>query len=290
MNGAGAVPYPYPIHAASPVRSWRALLEAESSFDGSDEWAFRGQDTREPPASSLERHCKDLGVAGAQVLDLEVKLVRDFARRYHLYAGHAPPRTGNTLEWLALLRHYGTPTRLLDFSYSFFVATFFALECAREFAGVWAVNATKLSQAVDQHLPTSIAGGQDLLQRYRQERDGEAFRALFMHSPPISFAGDANPIRLNERLTIQQGLFLAPGDVTSTFEDNLRTLPRHEEFTAMLVIDTGCRSEILRKLHRMAINSATLFPGLEGFARSLRTKSLILRDLPAQSAKMLEDV
>jgi len=67
-------------------------------------------------------------------------------------------------------------------------------------------------------------------------------------------------------------------------------LPGHPDYVFQIVIDPSCRGEILRKLHRIGINAASLFPGLEGFALSLRTKSLILSDLPKQGVEMLERV
>src|SRR5438093_2893211 len=45
-----------------------------------------------------------------------------------------------TLEWLALMQHYGAPTRLLDFTYSFWIALFFAFEEAENDCSVVALD------------------------------------------------------------------------------------------------------------------------------------------------------
>lgn len=282
------------------IKSWEDLVKEEAKYDDSTDWAFRGQNTCKFPASSLERHCKSLNLSGDNVADLEVKLIRDFARRYHLYAGHAPPQKGYTLEWLSLLRHYGTPTRLVDFTYSFFIAVYFALEKEpkeepekKDYAVVWAVNVTDLKKEADKHIKDKLSEDQKLLDEYNKKRDGASFRALFMRSKDglrLQFVYPANPIRLNERLTIQQGLFLAPGDVTATFKENMEALPNYSECLEKFVIDSGCRYEFLSRLYRMGISRATLYPGLEGFAQSLRTKSLILQKLPKQGVDMLEQV
>ena len=89
---------------------------------------------------------------------------------------------------------------------------------------------------------------------------------------PISFVYPVNPFRLNERLIIQQGVFLCPGDVSIPFEDNLfAVLPPGTASPPFykLKIKHNARSDYLRKLHRMNMNTSTLFPGLDGFARSL---------------------
>jgi len=272
------------------IKSWQDLLSAESEFDGIDQWGFRGQDTPDFPASSLERHCRSSSIK-VDSRDLEVKLIRDFARRYSLYAGYAPPAKGFTLEWLSILRHYGAPTRLIDFTYSFFMAAFFALESEKKDPKpvVWAVNLTRLAKAADEHF-AQLPDAQGLLKHYNEKKDGPPFRNLFMRSTPIPFVYTANPLRLNERLTIQQGLFLAAGDTNMSFEANLRAVPKQSDCVMQLLINPSFRREALGKLHRMGINNATLFPGLEGFAKSLYTKSLILQTLPKQDADMLEEV
>jgi len=271
------------------IKRWEELVDVEASFEGHDEWAFRGQNTCKFPATTLERHCSNLRLTGNAIEDLEVKLIRDFARRYHLYAGYPPPSKGYTLEWLSLLRHYGTPTRLVDFSYSFFFALFFGIEKAKDCGVVWAFNVTKLKNAADEYIVHKLPDGQKMLDEYSKERDEEPFRNLFME-PKIPFVYPANPIKLNERLTIQQGLFRAPGDVTSTFEENMRVIPNYIDLIKKFIIDPGCWHDFLRRLYRMGINRATLFPGLEGFAQSLYTKSLILKDLPKQGLEKLKQV
>ena len=104
------------------------------------------------------------------------------------------------------------------------------------------------------------------------------------------FVRPINPLRLNERLTNQRGLFLAPGDVTATFEENLRSIPNPSTLVYRIKLNRACRHEGLVQLDRMNINAATLFPGLEGFAKSLSTRSLILRTLPRQTPELLEEV
>jgi hypothetical protein len=106
----------------------------------------------------------------------------------------------------------------------------------------------------------------------------------------MRFVYPANPIRLNRRLTIQQGVFLAPGDVTLSFENNIKGIPNYQEHIKKIVIDNKCKKEVLCKLYVMNINSATLFPGLDGFARSLREKSSILNKLPKLNVKELNKI
>jgi hypothetical protein len=89
----------------------------------------------------------------------------------------------------------------------------------------------------------------------------------------VNMIAPLEPYRLNQRMTIQQGIFLAPGNVTESFEDNLMAYDGKDlkRMFIKVVIPNKWRYEILSDLKDMNINSATLFPGLDGFARSLKS-------------------
>ncbi len=76
----------------------------------------------------------------------------NFKRIAHQYVEASNmPQENDNLEWIGLLRHYGVPSRLLDFSYSFYIATYFAIEGAEinnktDPAIVWAIEQECLSR------------------------------------------------------------------------------------------------------------------------------------------------
>ncbi|HLN02329.1 MAG TPA: hypothetical protein VK335_23780 [Bryobacteraceae bacterium] len=74
---------------------------------------------------------------------------------------------------------------------------------------------------------------------------------------------------MNERLTIQQGLFLCPAQVSMGFEENLQAMSLKGTKIDKLVFPSNLRAHILAELNKMNISRASLFPGLDGFAQSL---------------------
>ncbi len=95
---------------------------------------------------------------------------------------------------------------------------------------------------------------------------------------PIVF--NISPYNLNERITIQQGTFLCPWDIKKTFRENLintlKIMDKKKEkkyiYKIIIELTKDERKGIIHELHRMNINSTTLYPGIEGFAKSLGTK------------------
>jgi hypothetical protein len=150
----------------------------------------------------------------------------------------------------------------------------FALEAADGACAVWALNTDQLAEPIEAILNDELQG--EDWEAWQADRDFTQYRTfnrVFVRHPAICFVGPVNSYRLNERLAVQQGLFVCTGDVSRPFEQNLaRTLPAdHAQALHRLNIqtDAAARRDILVRLSRMNISRTTLFPGLDGFAQSL---------------------
>ncbi len=250
------------------ISSWRELLDRYEAFK-EGQWCFRG-DRRQPEGfkTSLERAAVDRwGRAWSELPGIEVGLLRRFKREAHLYLNQEPAE-GDIVGWLSLMRHHGAPTRLLDWSYSFFVALYFAMERAEPGGptSVWALNLGWVWDRVFEmpHI-------RPFLERDSTVKRPETVSALLDHDPRHPLVFRMNPWRMNRRLILQQSVFLVPGDITVSFMDNLEALGPTEEFLVELPLsmDPDFQCQVTRELLSMNMTSSTLFPGLDGFARNL---------------------
>lgn len=120
------------------IRSWKDFSKIVAGPQYQN-WAFRGHSDAEWPLySSLSRYLKDYKIHPQAWAVQEERIGRIFRRKAHLFLDHVP-HDQDAFQWLALMQHHGAPTRLLDFTWSPFVAAFFALERATKDAAVWAV-------------------------------------------------------------------------------------------------------------------------------------------------------
>jgi FRG domain len=178
-------------------------------------------------------------------------------------------------ERLALMQHHSTPTRLSDWTYSPYVATYFAFSGVRDDNDggesiVWSINVNWMIYAALKLLEMSPTDDQLLL-------SGEVLnRATSMSNRLVA---PLIPMTNNDRLAIQQGLFVYPWDLDYTFSDNLSGMSGWENEIEKIVLPHSLRNEVLDELSLMNITEATLFPGLDGFARSLKYVLLLKQDL-----------
>jgi hypothetical protein len=259
------------------IESWLAFVTtATTEFRG--RWHFRGDLDDAHLQSGIEHAARAWRVPLSDLPQIERRLLREFKRAYPATADIPPPLPDDDLGWLAIMQHHGAPTRLLDWTYSPFVAAFFALEKLLEThqqdrsAAIWALYVQPVERdAILELLPTP-----HLREEYRifsAARRGAAFRAVFLEAdPPVSFVSPANPYRLIPRLIAQHGLFLCPGDISRSFEENLAAVPSATDKANLkkIILPRALLKDAIAHLRSMNISNATLFPGIDGYAKSLR--------------------
>ena len=254
--------------------SWylRTTFEREVIFFAEDD----KRPENENDEDAKDRFYNEIGGKLANKFNIECGLFRNFLRKCHLYLDHTPD-ADDIIEWLALMRHYGAPVRLLDFNYSFFVALYFALEGAESKpnseCAVFAVNSRWIQGNMKPKEATEVS---EIKVKLLGDDKNLDFNKHFW----ISKKGvlTANPCRRNQRLRAQKGVFLYTGDISCSFMDNLSTLVEergkdavHEHLKKFVIsVDAKKRNEMLKELYDRNISRSALFPDLQGFAESLK--------------------
>ncbi|NPV01095.1 MAG: FRG domain-containing protein [Brevinematales bacterium] len=257
------------------VNTWEELMEALQKLD--DGYIFRGQNGGIDLQSKLERilqpHKKDLCIP-----NLETEIIREFRRKYKDYDSEYVDK--DTLYAISVIRHFEGPTRLIDFSYSKYIAVFYAIfeapisnceeKCCKSKSKknevfLWLMNVKWCLNKV------SNIFGKEYIKKRNTTRTENVFLEMYMSDKPKQFVFIENPFKINERLDVQQGILLCPGDTSTTFMNNLQNMPDWEQNNKKIVIgfNENERIKALKKLHQMNINRKTLFPGKDGFIKDL---------------------
>ena len=246
------------------IANWREFQEVVAGTEYKN-WIFRGQsDSDWPLFSSLSRYFKDHGVHPRAWAIQEDRISRIFRRKAHLFLEHVPVETDD-FQWLALMQHHGAPTRLLDFTFSPFIAAFFALEHATKDAAVWGVF-MPATWRVPRIFPQ-----QEQSLTYKELRLGNpgAYRDFYLYND-VPFVTNGEPFVMNKRLIAQSGTFVVPGVLDQPADQILSGYPDPEKTIVKFELSTHhLRDEAMLALYTMNITYATLFPDLDGLARSM---------------------
>ena len=172
-------------------------------------------------------------------------------------------------DWLALAQHHGLPTRLLDWTYSPYVALHFATSDIEYFdsdAVIWALNYEELSHYLPKKLENKL-----------REVGSNSFTTgmlndVYSNITELSLETDAfvvpfEPPSLDARIVNQYAIFTFMSHAALQLDEWLRDKP-HLYFR--IRIPAGLKWEIRDKLDQVNINERVLFPGFEGLSRWLK--------------------
>jgi FRG domain len=239
------------------IESWlelHDLLFADSWNDDlglfRSRFAYRGcSDARADLSSGLDR------------LGGDRELERQLMRAFRKYAAQDAVPHDTDWDWLALGQHHGLPTRLLDWTYSPYVALHFATHNTTKYdcdGAVWYLDYTRAHE----HLP-------DELKAVLQDEGAQVFTTelLAEAAPELrdlerydgNFVLFVEPPSFDARIVNQYALFSvvsSPGT-------------RLEELAQRVVIPAELKWEVRDKLDQANITERVLFPGLDGISRWL---------------------
>ncbi len=245
------------------VESWIELQELLFGDSWNEElgrhrsnFAFRGCSVADEDLST------SLAKLGGDAAELEGHLLRNFRK----YATRDAVPVDSAWNWLALGQHHGLPTRLLDWTFSPYVALHFASTARdrRKRDGVvWMVDYVRAHELAPRAWRAELeaeganvfttellaAVARDLTEL---EPNGEPF-VLFVEPPSF-----------DERIVNQYALFSLLSRLDVSLDD---WLDEHQEVGRRLVIPAELKWEIRDKLDQAGINERVLFPGLDGLTR-----------------------
>ncbi len=193
---------------------------------------------------------------------LEGHLLRNF-RKYALgeHTGH-----DSVWDWLAVAQHFGLPTRLLDWTYSPYVALHFATQDLSRFHEdglIWCIDYLQTNRVLPARLRAALEEeGSDV---FTAEMLGgvadslAAFDALATNEFVVFF----EPPSLDQRIVNQFALFLLP---SSPRIDVAAWLERHPDAARRIRIPAALKWEVRDKLDQANITERVLFPGLDGLS------------------------
>lgn len=266
------------------VQSWTELMEQLYA----DSWNVALK--RHRPRHAFRGQCRVEGLLipslmrmGSHYIAIENLLLNDFIQ-------YAPSNlwTANSVwNWLAVAQHHGLPTRLLDWTYSPYVALHFATSDMgtdqRVTDGVvWCIDYGETNR----HLPERLAMK---LEQYRKSVFSVALLddvvptlEEFDGLQEASFVIFLEPPSLDDRIVNQVALFSI---MSSPRKEGEQTVPslnavleemeqRQGEESASLykkiIIPAELKWEIRDKMDQANITERVLFPGLDGLSKWLR--------------------
>jgi hypothetical protein len=204
-------------------------------------------------------------------VELEEQFLNKFSSRSIPFMQKVPD---SEWEWLFIMQHYNTPTRLLDWSESPLTALFFALEGnwvenssdPTDTPVIWVLNPILLNnkfQGYDEkyQIP-NIVSEQEIGQNIRSYY---GFTQMYPPDYPIAIMGPSN----NVRISAQRGVFTI---FPPNKKINLEETEDCNDFLHQIVIDPTKIDEIKKQLFNLGITYNSIYPSLDSVSEDIKTE------------------
>jgi hypothetical protein len=172
---------------------------------------------------------------------IEREMLEDFQRR-SLHLIDSQP--GSKWDWLALAQHHGMATRLLDWSENPLIALWFSMSTASdvwtEYSVVWGFNVP----------PKDIINADESMNPFE-----------------VSATRVFKPNHIVKRISAQFGWFTIHKQNEEKKFVPFEKSPEYSKRLFKIVVPKSCFAECKNRLHNFGINSAMMYPDIDGLAK-----------------------
>jgi hypothetical protein len=194
---------------------------------------------------------------------------RHLLRNFRKYAYLDVSPSESVWYWLAVGQHHGLPTRLLDWTYSPYVALHFAtadLGQMDQDGLIWCVDVDETKVFLPRELSEPfVAAGAYIFTAELLERAAATLDEL--ESLPGEFVVFLEPPSLDARIVNQFAVFSLMSSPSALLDD---WLLRYSTTFRRIIIPAHLKWEIRDKLDQANITERVLFPGLDGLSSWLK--------------------
>jgi hypothetical protein len=175
-------------------------------------------------------------------------------------------------EWLYLMQHYGSPTRLLDWTESSLVGLYFAVCNYRNDSNsaVWVLSPRRYNYTILKASNTVPISSSVLLKDYliKQDDGNNLFRKVEAKLP-LAF----RPAKNSSRILAQRGFFTIHGNEDICINELIKShYESSDQVLRQILIHKDFKVAILKELYNCGISPSVIFPVLTGISEELVMK------------------
>lgn len=243
----------------SHVKSFIDQLNSEGTF------IWRGHaSSKFDLTSSLYRHLSDQRIQVHSWENIEFKALNYFKESI-AYTKINTPANLTWIDLMQIMQHYGCPTRLTDWTYSPYIATYFTRYSLSSKAALFALNLDIYKEMLNTNFPDLHSNGGQITNL----KDELLIRLIKSSEkyPPLP----VKPAPFFERPLMQKSIFLLDLSLETSLSRKIDEI--HKDLLIKIEFPATVIQEAFKDLEMMNIDGYHLFGGAEGVAQ--KAKELI---------------